>query len=67
MVNGSMVHRYKLTCTCGMIVANLRLWISTMWLQDLAALVHIAREGNDRGDGLLGEGMKGRWIRIWRW
>lgn len=35
-------------------------------VQDLAALVQIASDGKERGDGLRGEGMKGRWTAICR-
>jgi hypothetical protein len=32
----------------------------------MSALVQIASDGNDRGDGFRGEGIKGRWTKIWR-
>lgn len=41
--------------------------MSMMWLQERAAFVQIAREGKVKGDGLRGDGMKGRWMRIWMW
>lgn len=42
-------------------------WRSTTWLQDLAAFAQIAREGKERGEGLSGLGMNGRWMRICVW
>jgi hypothetical protein len=35
-----------------------------MWLHDLAAFVQMASEGKDSGEGLRGDGMNGRWMRI---
>ena len=60
-------HRVKLTVIDGWLAPVLRRWMSTMWMRERAALAQIAREGNDKGDGLRGEGMKGRWTRIWTW
>ena len=37
-----------------------RSWVSTTWLHDRAAFVHMAKDGKDNGDGLEGDGMKGR-------
>ena len=33
-------------------------------MQDRAAFVQIARDGNESADGLLGSGMKLRWMLI---
>jgi len=33
-------------------------------MHERAALVHIASDGKDRGEGLLGDGMNGRWMVI---
>ena len=35
-------------------------------MQERAALVQIARDGNDKDDGLRGDGMNGRCTMIWR-
>jgi hypothetical protein len=43
-----------------------RRWRSTTCAHDRAALVQIASDGNDRGDGFRGDGIKGRCTRIWR-
>lgn len=47
---------------------SLRLpYASMTWLHDLAAFVQIVSEGNDKADGFFGDGMNGRWMRMWRW
>jgi hypothetical protein len=45
---------------------DLRMYTSMTCEQLLAAFVQIARDGKDKGDGFFGDGMKGRWMRIWR-
>ncbi|PSR71226.1 hypothetical protein PHLCEN_2v12880 [Hermanssonia centrifuga] len=39
--------------------------MSSTWIQDLAAFVHIVRLGNGICEGFRGDGMNGRWIDIW--
>ena len=39
-------------------------WTSKICRADLAALVHMASDGNDTGDGRLGKGTKALWMII---
>ena len=41
--------------------------ISKTWIHERAALVQMARDGNDSGDGLRGDGMNGLCTAICSW
>jgi hypothetical protein len=65
--NNTMLAVNTANCKGRYTQSNLLCKTSTTWIHDLAALVHMAKEGKERGEGLDGEGMKGRWMRIWMW